>query len=79
MSRYRKVVESLCKERLGVVKASSSVEEIERKIGAGQAEQLIKQVHVVSARGARHVDLCDIRGSQTMTLPPAMRYRHRMS
>jgi len=26
-----------------VVKASSSVEEIERKIGAGQAEQLIKQ------------------------------------
>lgn len=42
--RYRKVVESLCKDRLGVVKATASVVEIEEKIGAGQVEQLIQQV-----------------------------------
>lgn len=42
--RYRKVVESLCKNRLGVVKATASIEEIEEKIGAGQVEQLIQQV-----------------------------------
>jgi len=37
-------VESLCKDRLGVVKATASVVEIEEKIGAGQVEQLIQQV-----------------------------------
>jgi NADH dehydrogenase (ubiquinone) 1 alpha subcomplex subunit 5 len=42
--RYRKVVESLCKGRLDVVKASASIGEIEEKIGAGQVEQLIHQV-----------------------------------
>jgi len=36
-------VESLCKDRLGVVKATASVVEIEEKIGAGQVEQLIQQ------------------------------------
>lgn len=40
---YRVVLEKTVAERLAIVKAATSVEEIETKIGAGQIEELIIQ------------------------------------